>query len=354
MTAALENALRWVVKAHKDDNTCEACEKNDGRLYRNRQAAYRDYPNGKGYKKCVGAKYGNSCRCRVTKRGREGKNVAKDMAALIDRARTLTAGLSAQATIPADVRSTGIALENALRTVPANAAGQRNALYIYNAIGGWDGIKAIDVATALAGLAGPLDVHLNSPGGFIFEGTAIYNAFKSYTGGPVTMWIDGYAASAASFIAMAASPPADGEGGIRIAANAFMMIHDGMGGAIGTAEDMRDVADLLDMLSDTIAETYALRAGGDAATWRETMQEGDTWYTATGAKEAGLADLVVGQEDEPVEPEPGEDEENASALFSLAELATLFQPTAVLPEPKDPTPGFDFEGLRSALKGVRP
>jgi hypothetical protein len=68
-----ENAQRWVVVAHDDDNTCEPCRDNAGRTYKNRAQAYRDYPGGSGYIHCVGAEYGNECRCRVVKRGRKGE-----------------------------------------------------------------------------------------------------------------------------------------------------------------------------------------------------------------------------------------------------------------------------------------
>jgi hypothetical protein len=64
----IEAAMRWQVKAHIDANVCEPCKKNDKKLYRNRSSAYADYPGGKGYIKCVGAQYGNSCRCTVKKR----------------------------------------------------------------------------------------------------------------------------------------------------------------------------------------------------------------------------------------------------------------------------------------------
>lgn len=64
----IEAAMRWQVKAHIDANVCDPCKKNDKKLYRNRSSAYADYPNGKGYIKCVGAQYGNSCRCTVKKR----------------------------------------------------------------------------------------------------------------------------------------------------------------------------------------------------------------------------------------------------------------------------------------------
>lgn len=357
-SSPFENAQKWEAAAHIDDNTCEPCRNNDGKLYRNRQAAYRDYPENKGYRKCVGAKYGNNCRCRVRRRGRKGgTNVARDVtpAALIDRARALTAGMSAhsQRPIPPE-NNLGPAPAAALRVEPANGSRTRNALYLYNAIGGWDGIKAIDVATALADMSGPVDVHLNSPGGFIFEGTAIYNAFKAYAD-PVAMHIDGYAASAASFIAMAASPydKEKDEGGIRIAANALMMIHDGYGGALGTAEDLRDVADLLDMLSNTIAETYAMRAGGEASAWRETMQEGDTWYNATAALEAKLADTITGQAAD--EPDENDDEEmTPDNVVSLDLFAATKQYNSLAPVASvSPTPPpIDIEGLRNALKGA--
>ena len=61
-------AMRWVVDAHKDDNTCQPCLDNDGKTYRNRAAAYTDYPDGSSYVHCVGEEFGNHCRCKVIKR----------------------------------------------------------------------------------------------------------------------------------------------------------------------------------------------------------------------------------------------------------------------------------------------
>lgn len=70
-----ENAMRWVAKAVDDADTCAPCRENDGHLYRNREDAYADYPGGEGYVDCIGAKYGNACRCKVVKRrnGNDGK-----------------------------------------------------------------------------------------------------------------------------------------------------------------------------------------------------------------------------------------------------------------------------------------
>jgi HK97 family phage portal protein len=64
----IEGAMRWKVVGHEDDSTCDDCRKNFDKLYRSRAAAYADYPGGKGYIKCIGAQFGNECRCRVEKR----------------------------------------------------------------------------------------------------------------------------------------------------------------------------------------------------------------------------------------------------------------------------------------------
>ena len=348
-------AQRWVVKAHIDDNVCEPCSKNDGKLYKSRADAYRDYPNGRGYKLCVGAQYGNTCRCKVIKRGRKGgssNDVKHDLASLISQAQALTVGTSARALTTSMLARTGLPDTGpAAAYEPMRAEG--NAIYLYDAIGGWDGTKAIDVAQALAGMSGPVDLHFNSPGGIIFEGAAMYNAIRAYTGGPVTSWVDGYAASAASFVMLAASPydAAADTGGVRMAENAFVMVHDGMGLAMGTADDMREVADLLDMLSDSIAQIYAARTGGTAEQWRSVMTDGDTWYTASSALADGLVDLIVGQSAPPAEEDAAPAEEDAAPL----DLG-LFQPIAHRAEPAPAPPTIDashLEGLRNALKGAR-
>jgi HK97 family phage portal protein len=64
----VENAMRWEAIAEIDDNTCKPCADNDGTVYRNRAAAWKDYPGGTGYVKCIGAQNGNDCRCKVVKR----------------------------------------------------------------------------------------------------------------------------------------------------------------------------------------------------------------------------------------------------------------------------------------------
>lgn len=155
-------------------------------------------------------------------------------------------------------------------------------LHIYDEIG-YFGVSAGDLIRDLADVNGPLEVHLNSPGGEVFDGIAIYNALLARH--DVTVMIDGLAASIASVIAMAGNP-------VLIARNAQMMIHDGFGMAIGTAQDMRDLAELLDRTSNNIAGIYSDHTGRPASYWREIMKA-ETWYDSAEAIEYGLADRLI-------------------------------------------------------------
>ena len=171
-------------------------------------------------------------------------------------------------------------------------AGAPTELWIYDEIG-FFGVTAADLVKDLAGVTGDLEVRMNCPGGDVFEANTIYNALGRHKG-TVSVFVDGLAASAASFIAQAASP-----GRLEIAKNASMMIHDGFGMGIGNAKDLREYADLLDDQSDIIAATYADRSGKPADHWRELMRA-ETWFSG-GQKvvDAGLADRVQDGKGEP-------------------------------------------------------
>lgn len=160
-------------------------------------------------------------------------------------------------------------------------------IYIYDEIG-YFGDTAKGFADDLAEIdAGEMTVHLNSPGGDIFDGLAIYQALKNHSA-QVTVVVDGLAASIASVIAMAADT-------LIMAPKATMMIHDGWSMAVGNAADMRKMADLLDKQSDIIASVYADRTGQPADFWRDRMRD-ETWYNADEALAAGLIDEIEGQE----------------------------------------------------------
>jgi ATP-dependent Clp endopeptidase proteolytic subunit ClpP len=169
------------------------------------------------------------------------------------------------------------------------------AIYVYDEIGYW-GVTAADFVRDLSSLqVGNIDLHINSPGGEVFEGIAIHSAIQAHPAN-VTVYVDGLAASAASFIAMAGDT-------IKIARNAQMMIHDASGLCIGNASDMREMADLLGKLSDNIADMYLQQAGGTVEAWRQAMLA-ETWFSADEALAAGLVDEIIGADQaEPAAPE---------------------------------------------------
>lgn len=159
-------------------------------------------------------------------------------------------------------------------------------VYIYDEIG-YFGVTASDFVRDIGAIkATNFDLHINSPGGDVFDGLAIYNSIKNHPA-EITAYVDGLAASAASFIAMAANK-------VVMARNSEMMIHDAHGLAVGNSEDMRTLADLLDKNSDNIADIYAQKAGGTVTGWRKAMKA-ETWYSADEAVKAGLADEIQGQ-----------------------------------------------------------
>lgn len=170
-------------------------------------------------------------------------------------------------------------------------------IYIYDEIGFW-GTEASEFVNQLNDIdADELELHLNSPGGEIFDGLAIYNALKQHKAN-VSVYVDGFAASAASFIAQAGDE-------VIMARNAQLMIHDGIAFAYGNEQDMLDTAKLLSDLSDNIADIYAYRAGkrGFATTledFRALMRQ-EVWYNGKEAVEAGLADTVLDHDEEEAE-----------------------------------------------------
>lgn len=174
-----------------------------------------------------------------------------------------------------------------------NNAGDRAEVFIYGAIDDWDGVSASAFTRELKGItASAIDLRINSPGGLVFEAVAIYTALKRHPA-TVDVHVDGLAASAASFVAMAGDS-------VEIEKPAKMMIHDARGIVIGNAEDMRAMGVLLDELSDTIADIYADRTGKPSKQWRDAMKA-ETWYSAEQAVNSGLADRVAGSEAKPTD-----------------------------------------------------
>lgn len=169
----------------------------------------------------------------------------------------------------------------------AKAKAKAGELYIYDSIGAdyFGGIGAQDVAKALAdiGNVDTLNVYLNSPGGSVFEGVAIYNQLKRFNARKV-IHVDGLAASIASVILMAGDER-------RIAKNGQVMIHDPYGFCFGTAEDMEKNAVVLKQIKATILGTYVDRAKCSEKECERWMTD-ETWMTASVALERGFVDAI--------------------------------------------------------------
>ena len=170
-------------------------------------------------------------------------------------------------------------------------AGEKSAeIVIYDEIGkSWWGEETVSAKSFLDELSGlgevdQIDLRINSPGGDVFDGVAIHNAIKNHKAN-VTAYVDGLAASAASFIAMAANK-------IVMPANSFMLIHGASGLSFGNADDMRAVADDLDRIDKSLTATYAARSKSSTAKVKALMKE-DRLMDASEAKEWGFADEVT-------------------------------------------------------------
>lgn len=158
---------------------------------------------------------------------------------------------------------------------------------IYDEIGYW-GVTAKAFATDIKALGDVklINLFLNSIGGSIIDGTAIYNTLKNHNA-RVVVHIDGVALSMGSIIAMAGDH-------INMAENGLMMIHNPQGGAGGEAKDLRKTADIMDKMKANMVNTYVARTGVDAETIESLMDE-ETWMNAEEALDFGFIDSITGE-----------------------------------------------------------
>lgn len=173
--------------------------------------------------------------------------------------------------------------------VEFKAAGSRGEIWLYDQIGEsfWgDGISAKTFQKELSALGRvtTLNVRINSPGGDVFDGLAIYNQLKTHPA-RVVVDVDGLAASIASVIAMAGDE-------VRMAANSMMMIHNPHGMAVGDANEMQRVAALLQQVKGSLSDTYAARTGQQKDQLNAWMDD-ETWMSAETAVQYGFADAVT-------------------------------------------------------------
>ncbi|AZR95106.1 peptidase [Bordetella trematum] len=163
------------------------------------------------------------------------------------------------------------------------------SISVYDVIGyDWwtgEGVTAKRVASALRGMgAGPVTVNVNSPGGDMFEGLAIYNLLREHQG-EVTIKVLGLAASAASIIAMAGDT-------VQIARAGFLMIHNCWVVAQGNRHDLREFAATMEPFDAAMADIYAARTGQEMDVVQRQM-DGETWIGGSQAVEQGFADELL-------------------------------------------------------------
>ncbi|MFP2504491.1 ClpP-like prohead protease/major capsid protein fusion protein [Buttiauxella gaviniae] len=180
------------------------------------------------------------------------------------------------------------AMNNHWYEIRAAANSSPGEIHIYDQIGGW-GISASrflrEVSEAGLFNASQVDIRIHSPGGSTLDGFAIFNTLKRLSGS-VSIYVDGIAASMASVIAML--PGAT----VHIPSNAFIMIHNPWGGAMGEASDLRDYADLLDKNAKNMLDAYAEKTGLPRDEL-ETMMSEETWMTGSEAVEKGFANVLL-------------------------------------------------------------
>ena len=229
--------------------------------------------------------------------------------------------------------------ETAARLEVRALAGDVAEIDLFGEIGGFYGISAKMFRDKLnAVTASNIVLRINSPGGDVFDGIAIYNELLTWRGN-VVVRVTGLAASAASIVAMAGDT-------IEIAENAFYMIHNAWTVAVGDRRTMADRATLLEKIDGELAATYARRTGGDKAEIAEQMNA-ETWLTARDAVDAGFADAILETE-----------KTEASAAFDLSNFKNvpraLKQPRSrKAPDPAPAvTPAADMSPLFAALCGL--
>lgn len=176
-------------------------------------------------------------------------------------------------------------------SIKADASGDVGQVYVYDVIDSYWGASAKDLVEALASMAGkPVALHINSPGGDVFEARAMVAALRAHDG-PVTSYIDGLAASAATYLALAGDQ-------VHITDGGMFMVHNSWTLAWGNKSELRSTADLLEKIDGTIAADYMRKTSAKSDQVAQWMND-ETWFTAQEAKDAGFIDVIDGAADAP-------------------------------------------------------
>lgn len=187
-----------------------------------------------------------------------------------------------------NMRLFNLLLDNAKR---GSFKAEDNTLFLYDVICGSDkeaacfgGISPEVFSKTLAGMSGTVHLRISSPGGDVFGSRAMAQAMREYSG-DIIAHVDGYAASAASLIAITAKKTI-------MAPGAFLMIHKAWTLGIGNSDEFLATAELLEKIDGTLAETYAAKGNKSAAEFADMMAQ-ETWFTPQEALDCGLCDEIA-------------------------------------------------------------
>lgn len=161
-------------------------------------------------------------------------------------------------------------------------------IYLYDVIVSDDffgGVSALNFVKELNSIKAPvINLRINSPGGDVFGARAMETAIREHTS-QIIAHIDGQAASAATYVALAAD-------NVKISDGGFFMIHKAWSIALGNADDMLQMAALLEKVDETLINTYAKRTGKSADEIAALMTD-ETWFNAQEALDSGFVDEIV-------------------------------------------------------------
>ena len=219
--------------------------------------------------------------------------------------------------IPVERRVTALADQSVIDRFDKDAAGVRalekgdNVITVFDVIGEdfWgEGVTAKSISRQLKAIGGAVEVQINSPGGDVFEGFAIYNALREHPY-PVNVKVLGMAASAASVIAMAGDT-------IEVGAAAFLMIHNCWVMAVGNKTDLREVADFLAPFDAALASVYHARTGMPVGEI-ETMMDRETYMSGADAVSKGFATGLLPSDQVKVDASAQANDRETNAVRSM-------------------------------------
>lgn len=173
-------------------------------------------------------------------------------------------------------------------------------ILLYGDIGDYDDVRSGDIARELLeaeSAYGKIDVRINSNGGDVYAGIAIFNALKN-SKADITIYVDGIAASMASVIALCGKP-------VHMSRYSRLMLHSVMGGCYGNKNEMRRCIEEIESLEDTLCEMYATRLGKETDEIRSTYFDGtDHWLRADEALSLGFIDGIYDADPVPEDSTP--------------------------------------------------